>query len=214
MSGRENNSLASEFITSFDFTFENKTSKWRRIQRVEIDFGSPEANQKLRFLVGKELLVWADSVQQLKIISDHNTSIVLGSIAAAGAIGAATSTDRSLQKAGSGTFLAATSFLTAKSLSEEKQRREMSRLFPESHLMAEGFIVPPGLHAKKWVAVYTSEPNAIPYLEQITLEYTLDDGVKERVVLAVRKGARSSFQHDHPIWKERQKANMRGWGPQ
>lgn len=50
---------------------------------------------------------------------------------------------------------------------ENADANPRSLLFPTSHLLHGEFVVPPGSHAKKWVAIYAPNPAALGRLDAV-----------------------------------------------
>ncbi len=199
ISGEENRALSSEHFTSFDLTFENTTSKWIRIKEAYVDFGSAEANEKVRVVVGSDLQAWSEAAQMQAAINSYNTSMIMGAVAAAGAVAATASSDPKVRTLGG---LAAVGGGTALSVSAIKDRlsdiRKLS-LVPDTHLYSPNFIVPPKLFTKKWFAIYTEDSFAIPYIQQIVVNYVTESGQTETATIPIRTYKNpSDWQEKHP----------------
>jgi hypothetical protein len=69
-------------------------------------------------------------------------------------------------------------------LSEAERDVRLTKQVPDTHLMAESFVIPPGMHAKKWITFYTNLKK--PRIQNLTVIYTLDNGRTERARLAFR----------------------------
>jgi hypothetical protein len=65
------------------------------------------------------------------------------------------------------------------------------------------------MHSKKWVTIYAESPNEIPYVEKVTVTYTLENGKTESATVAVRRLlAPSKWQQNHPAAKAAQKTAL------
>lgn len=186
ISGAENASLSSTHFAEVDFTFENKSADWIRIKSVTLDFGDPALNEAVKLPVGNDLIAWAKAAEQNKAISDYNTAMVLGSVAAVGSVAAMTSRDQGVQSAGALAALGATGGLAVSSIRDERRKVELAKVVPPDHILSDGFVNPPGLHAKKWVAFYTRDPKALPRIKYVAIAYTLENGQTERAHLDFR----------------------------
>lgn len=203
VSGEENQQLASEHFAAFDFAFENTTSKWIRIKSASIDFGDAAVNDKVKIIVGRDLVAWSEASAREAAISSHNTAVVLGAIAAVGAATAMSSQDPNVAKAGAYTFLGSSAALSVTGMLQRRSEVEKARVVPESHLYSQDFIVPPKLHTKKWVAIYTEEPFAIPFIQKIIIRYQLETGETDTATIPFRDFTRATrWQKGHPDIKK------------
>ncbi len=203
ISGEENTELASDYFTALDLTFENTTNDWIRIKSVKIDFGDETLNKEINFPVGQDLAQWANSAQQRSEIKSYNTSLVLGAITAgAGTVGTLSS-DKTARNVSLATMGAGGLALTATSLSKTSHSLGEAALVPKTHLLAGAFTIPPGLHVRKWITLYTRNPLKIPYASNVTLTLNEADGTNEKVLLHFRKFnlASSDWQRKHSFVK-------------
>jgi hypothetical protein len=60
-------------------------------------------------------------------------------------------------------------------------------LVPQGHLFAGPIVVPPGLHAKRWVTIYCRWPDLLRRVATVNITYTTDLGDTEVVALAFRR---------------------------
>lgn len=187
VSGGENNSLSDKFFSNIDLTFENQSSKWVRVSKVTLDFGSAAANKGIAIPVGKDLQAWAESAQRRKAQEDYNTAMVLSSIAAMGTIASVGSADRNTRNLGRAGALAAGSALTVQATKGTLDNLQLAKLVPDSHLLSDGFVIPPGMNTKKWVTLFAEDPLKIPYVETVTINIHLENGKVESVTLPFRQ---------------------------
>lgn len=202
ISGQEIKDLSSKFIAQLDFTFENKSNKWIRINQIKLDFGSNEANDKISFPVGTDLNAWASSAQQTQAIKNYNFNMAMKTVAALGVTSAISSGNNQNQHiAGLLTSLGASSALTAKAAQAQLNQVQLANLVPESHLLSGNLVIPPGLHTKKWIAVYTATPYDMPYIDTVIFEITSSDGSIEKLKLPFRVSgmSKSEWQKDYPV---------------
>lgn len=196
ISGIENDDLSSEYFGEIDFTFENTTADWVRIKNITIDFDDPTINKAVRVPVGSDLISWAKAAEQDKQIRDYNTSLVLGSVMTVGAFAAGASHNPGVRGLGADALIGSAGGLTLMGLREERENAELAKLVPPSHLMSDDFVIPPGLHTKKWLALYTKDPHSIPFISTVTISYSLENGKTERAKLKFRSAYSSKWQ-DH-----------------
>lgn len=201
LSGQEVKSMASQHITQIDFTFENKTGKWIHIKSVKLNFGSQEANEAISIPVGADLDAWILAIKQNQAIKDHNFALAMASIGAVGAGLASTSGNSQGQKnVGLFALAGASAALTVNSVRNQLSGLELAKIVPDTHILSSNFVVPPKLHTKKWVAIYTENPYELPYIDSITLEITTADNKIEKLKLPFRISgiSTSDWQKDHP----------------
>jgi hypothetical protein len=208
MSSEEMTDLSSEYFASFDFTIENTSSSFLKIKSLKLDFGDPDVNQKVQIPKGRELISWAAAAQQNRNIRDYNTRLVLDSLVVLGA-GAIATGNNAATIGGAVVGGGALATSATRDVLSRKERVEKSELgadpsqqdsmVPSTHLAAGSFIVPPGMHAKKWVTLYTENPNAIPFINTAKLTVEFEDGTREESLLVLRKYIGSSkWQKNHP----------------
>jgi len=149
--------LRSPYFAALELTFENPSSDWHEVRRVDI---SPERQMfgpALESLLGARLRAWqlaAREAHQPKDGPPHLALETLAPDAPAGADGA--------KNAGAGA--------------------------PPEHLLAGPFMIAPGLHARKWVVLYSPAKDAL-LGQDLMLSYELEDGKVERVLVQYPKPA-------------------------
>lgn len=197
VSGIENSSLSSQYFLPIDFTFENLTNEFVTITAVKVEFKETEANAQMSVPMGSELVAWSKAAQQNAAISDYNTALVLGSIAVAGAVGA-----QSNSSAGNAAAIAgATAFvgLSVQEINNNLSALEKAKILPETHIYSGDFVIPPGLHSKKWIAFYAKDPLKFPYLREVNVTVSTSKGDSHSFKIPFRKAINtSSFQGRHP----------------
>ncbi len=187
VSGEEDASLASGHFGFMNFTFENESDSWITIKKVNIDFEDPILNKEVGFPVGSQIGAWAKAVQEKNAVMASNSAMVFGAIALAGGVTSAVAGDRDVRTAGAIGAVGATTMMTASAISAAANHDKLSRAVPESHLLSGTFDIPPGLHTKKFLLIYTKRPYAIPFVEYMTIHYETSDGKSETVTLPFRR---------------------------
>lgn len=199
VSGQENEKYSNRFFGNIDLTFENTSSKFIRIKSVKLEFNDPKITQSVKIPVGADLVAWSEATQQRNAIRDMNTAMALGAVAAIGGATASLASDSNLRATGATLGAAAAGGLTMKALNSSVSQVELARLVPKTHILADDFVVPPGLHTKKWVTLYLPNPEETPFVQEMYISYTTDDGKSEKVLLPLRdKRTRSEWQAKHP----------------
>ncbi len=186
ISGQEVDELSSKYFTALDFTFENTTPNWIRIEKIEVSFDNETLNNKIKIPVGGDLAVWSDAAQQQQAIKEYNASQFLSAIVMVGAGAAAFSSNSSFGRAGAGLAIASGAIIGAREVNNQLNALELSKLVPASHLLSSPFVIPPGLHAKKWMLLYTEQPLEIPYASTILVKYTTTKHETETTRLSFR----------------------------
>lgn len=198
ISGQEVLELASKYITAIDLTFENTTPQWMRIDKIEVSFGGSELDKKIFFLIGNDLFAWSEAAKQQQAIRDHNTDLFLGSVLALGAGMAIGENGGDTRAVGASLAATSGSVLAASSIGRELQGLELAKVVPSNHLFSTPFIIPPGLHTKKFLVLYTEKPLDIGYVANVLLRYTTATNKSEQVKLSFRwDRALSSWQDGH-----------------
>lgn len=202
ISGSEVVPLSSTYLGILDFTFENTTSQWMRIQKVSIDFGDPTVNDEVQVPVGSDIVVWYEAAQQKVDISNYNMQMILGAIAGAGGIAAGIGSANNkpgLAAFGAMNLVAAASVSAFAQIETTLRELETSKIVPRNHLFSQDFIIPPGLHTKKWILLYTQNPVDIPYLSSIFITLGFDNGEERKVKVNFRSclGGFSKWQGKH-----------------
>lgn len=196
ISSKEIKSLGSKHFVNFDFTIENNTNTFIKITRATLEFPDPRINANVKVPRGRELIAWADAAQQNQQISDYNASLILGSVTVMG-LGLMMTGNDSLMVGGAIAAVGASSADAVRTVVRTQQEIEKSvqyptasqynDILPYSHLYAGSFDVPPGLHVKKWITLYTPYPTAINAIRTGKLTLEMDDGKKEVLTVRFRK---------------------------
>ncbi len=196
VSGAEVSSYASEHFGLVQVTFENASADWIRIRRLTLDFGSAGASRAVTVTEGPDIDSWISATLQRNVIRETNETLALGTLLAIGAtietVGAS-SGKRGVSAAGSMLALGAAAGLAGDAVTDSQHRAENGALFPNSHLLAVPFAIPPGLFSKRWVLLYTREQGAC--IRSVRLDYELDAHGSESVHLVFRRpGEYSEWQ--------------------
>ena len=188
ISAGEVDSMSSTYFGEIEFTFENPTPHWIRIEQVKLDFGSERNNNDVYVPWGNQLENWFDSTRQCNVIREANTETALSLLAIGGAIVSAGAGRGSggLRAAGGLVALSATAALVGKEIQDRKDAAENVPVFAQSHLFGGAIDVPPGLFVKRWIVVNTPADPYLQCLTSVTMTYVLGDQTSHRVLLDFR----------------------------
>jgi hypothetical protein len=192
ITGQEDMMLSSGHFAIVNFTFQNRSRKWVGIRNVQLDFEDPILNAEVVFPVGAQAAAWGKAMQEVAAVDAANTAAVLGTIMALGGVAGAASDSRNVRTAGALSFATSATMLTAAAAMTEVNRSKLAAAVPDSHLLSEAFEIPPGLHVKKWILLYTENPYSIPYAETVLIKYDTVNGRSEAARLAFRQSRDAS----------------------
>lgn len=177
--------LASPYFGAVEVTFENPSPAWIQVDRVDIDFGSPQRNQAVFVPWGADIDAWRQAAVDSLAIGYAGSRLQM--LAVGGDAIAARDRHGSSTPAGGGTIpvgalgtLAAT---PAPGSPAQGALAEPGEPFPPSHLLSLPIRVPPGLFAKRWILFYTSDSPPGGCIESMVLGYTTSDGKHQRVLV-------------------------------
>lgn len=189
--GREIDDLSSPHFGFVELTFINDSAHWVRVHRMQLSFGDPVKDQSVFVPWGMDIQTWQHATALRNEVRAANTQTALEVLALAGLAAGTFSQDRGVKAVGGVVALASLGALTAREYDARVKAAQSSPIFPESHLLAVPFGVPPGLFAKKWI-VLNSPPNQRVCIQSMLLDYESDAGGRERAWLTFRKRASQS----------------------
>lgn len=216
ISGEEISLMSSPYFGALAFTFENTSSRWIHVRKVGIGFGDAVKDQNVLFPWGEELSSVERATVERAEIRDANTATALSIIAAAGAVGAVAGEhlgggkSTALPTIGGLATAGALAGLVAEHANEVAAGAAQPPPFPDTHLLAVPFSIPPGLFAKRWLVLNTPAEPKLPCVNALRLDYELDTGQVEHVWLRFRDatstsewqaeacGASNARSHDQP----------------
>ncbi|MCC6137102.1 MAG: hypothetical protein IT287_00595, partial [Bdellovibrionaceae bacterium] len=204
ISSREINDLSSKHFALYDFTLENTSSDFVKVKSARLDFGSDTLNSQMVILRGNDLVSWADAAQQQRAINDYNTQLALASVSLLGiGVMMAANEDMNVILPAAAVAAASASASDAHALLKYKQSLEQTRLHtkvsayeqavPYSHLYSGAFSIPPGLHTKKWLTVYSPQTQNLAIIKSAQLILDFEDGRQESLTVTLRK---ANSQHN------------------
>ncbi len=87
VSAAEISNASSPYFGLVEVTFENDSPAWLQIDRVDLDFGSPERNSSVQIPWGDDLAVWSDAIRVRNAVSAANMATALGTLTTLGTLG-------------------------------------------------------------------------------------------------------------------------------
>lgn len=167
-----------------DFTFENKSSKWKKVEKVGLKFLDGNVEKNIFFLKGAPLAAFLQGKELKLKVQAENQAAWLGAIAATAASARTSSSHADYRNYNQGLVTIA----LATSISKNAEAREKQQnAYPEDHLFGskERFLIPPGLALTKYLVFYSENPKFFKDLKTVQVTYFLKDGESETVELDV-----------------------------
>jgi hypothetical protein len=183
ISAGEKRDMASPFFGLVEVTFENRTSVWKQIDRVQLDFGNPDRNRSVQIPWGADIDLWEDAVLTRNEVRAINQQSVLAAIAAVGALGRATSHQHGAAGVGGVLTIGAMGAIYATQQQQAIAAIGGPPAFSASHLLSMPIRIPPGLFTKRWILFYTAERPLGGCIDSMILSYTTSDQVQGRFLL-------------------------------
>ena len=196
ISGELDDDTPAEYFGLINFTFNNNSDKWVRIENIRVYFDTEEANENVVVTAADDIIAWQEAMDY-KIAVDNFNSVVQHAVIAGLGQGLSESESEGVSALGDFITLAAIGSLTIKSIDQYKGEIEYANIFPESHLLAKKFSVPPGLFAKKWILLNTSD--STPYISSINLELTFNNGE----VVSYKLKLRDPIPQNGEVWQSK-----------
>jgi len=206
VTGEELDVLASRYFGAIRITFENPSSRWVNVRTMRIGFGSEELNKGVLLPWGSQVDSWMQATLRRNAVRQANVDAALTVVALAGTATRAAAGDSTAGDIGAVAAGGAVAISAIDGLNTQARLANSPPLFPDSHLLAVPFAIPPGLFADKWVLLQTSDPSRPACHRAIVLDYETDVGGRERVVLPFRTpGEPSEWQSGacHPSRKSK-----------
>ena len=151
----EDSSISDKYYAFLEYTFENTSTDWIKVKVARLGF----ENSTTEILVNDRLSSWLEGVELKLKKNQHNTAVILGSVAAVGGIAAATSSNGNIQVAGLGAMVGVTGAAVAIDVGNARRRAQSGEKglnqtvnVPKTHVFVP-FEVAPGSYVKRWVVV-------------------------------------------------------------
>ena len=192
---------SSPYFGLVEVTFENDSPAWVQIDRVDLDFGSPDKNRSVQMPWGDDLETWGDAVRVRNEVDAANTATVLSALAILGAVGGAASHRHgsgpasTAARVGGALSVASLGALYVRDRAEAAEAASTGPMFVGTHLLSMPIRVPPGLFTKRWILFYTAARPLGGCIDQVVLGYQLADRRQARVLLHY-KASSSAWQRE------------------
>lgn len=142
-----NDVFTNEKIQMIQFSIKNNTKDW-----IEFEGATFEGAPGTSVLVGERLSSWIEACLLEKEVSDYNTSLVLGSLAVAGAVVAGSSSHQGTATTGAVIALGSIGAAVVKDMQTSKNKVEFQKAFPSKHIF-RSFIIPPEKVIQRWIII-------------------------------------------------------------
>jgi len=167
---------ASEYFGSFRFVFENDHDQWLTIENIRLSFPNDSAQKYIKVLDQVELEQWGKAVRLQKNLHESTVHELQSALISAGS--------------------SISSMVGDISKTVGLDAGGKKRTYPENHLYAEEFVLPPGFTVEKWVLLESSHHEKIPYITNLNLDLEVDKK-SERADLHFRD---KSSKYKNFIW--------------
>lgn len=195
VSSRELDELSSQSIGAVEVTLENTSNRWLRVHEVELDFGGPVENERVAVLDPEELRAWFQGAQLNATRKRQNADGIIIAVALGGlllGLAGAMSDSPGLSLAGDLAITGSMTAAVARDLNDHVEAAQTVPVFPENHLFATPFAIPPGLAVKKLVVLETGAVPQTRCLAWMAMRYRTGEGPSEHVRLRVRYPGQAS----------------------
>ncbi len=167
---------ASKYFGSFRFVFENQGDQWLTMENIRLSFAQDSAQKYIKVLDQLGLKQWGKAVRLQKnlhesTVKELQTALISAGSSISGMVG---DISESVGLDASG----------------------KKRTYPENHLYAEEFILPPGFTVEKWVLLESSHHEKIPYVTNLDLNFEVNKK-HQRADLHFRE---KSSKYNNFIW--------------
>ncbi len=168
--------FSSEYFGSFRFVFENKVDKWLTIDSVSLSFEDENAQKYLKVMDENDLTEWGRAIRSQARMNVSTVKELQSAIISAGSSVTGMVEDIS------------------KTIGIEDGQRKID--YPQNHLYAEDFVLPPGFTMEKWVLLNSSHHSEIPYITDVSLSMNIDNKIRKAKI----RFRDDSGKYKHFIW--------------
>lgn len=183
ISAGEDADMSSPYFGLVEVTFENKSAAWKQIDRITLDFGSPEKNSSIQIPYGEDIDLWESAVTVRNAVQRANTQSALAIIAAVGAAGQVAGHGRGGLAAAGGVLTVGALGALYASHEAGAEQAPAAASFSGAHLLSMPIRIPPGLFTKRWILFYTAARPLGGCISSMILQYDTDQHVQGRVLL-------------------------------
>lgn len=179
----EHPDFSNDKIKMYQIAIKNLSNSWIDIDSVLLE----DTTGSAVVLVGPKMNSWIEASKLEKTVSDYNTSLLLGSLAIAGAVVGGTSGNDTTSTIGYSFALGALTAAGIKDFVQSKNKVEFLNSFPETHLF-HPFVIPSQKVIQRWIIV--ENPNFV------NLKFVLTSKVKEVGPLSFEIAAVKPYVYD------------------
>jgi len=192
VSAGESWSVSSPYFGLVEVTFENDSPAWVQIDRVDLDFGTPDKNRSVLVPWGDEIDVWERAIAVRNAVRATNTQTALEVLAIVGAFGRASGRGHgasALAGVGGALEIGALGSLYAINRDQAAEAASDAANFSGAHLLNVPIRVPPGLFTKRWILLYTAAHPLGGCVDSVILSYETSSHGRGRVLLKYKDPA-------------------------
>ncbi len=146
--------FASKNFGGFRFVFENTRDQWLTLENVKLSFTDDSAKKYIRALDPQGLNLWGKAILQQQHIKGSDFNQLQSALIKAGS----SFTGIVIDEGG----------LANMTSGDGKMN------YPENHLYADQFILPPNFAVEKWILFESSHHNNIPYVTNVQLDFDIN----------------------------------------
>ena len=145
---------ASTYFGSFRFVFENQKDEWLEIQNIRLSFHDDSAKKYISVLGQNRLEQWGRAVRLQTNLNESSVKEIQSALLSAGSSISGMVGDIS------------------ETVGLDTGEKETS--YPDNHLYAERFVLPPGFAVEKWVLLQSSNHENLPYVTELDLSFEIN----------------------------------------
>ncbi len=176
-----NKNYEDKYFKCLEFTFENNSKEWRKIDKIGITFDKITKSNEIFFLNGAPLASFLKAKELAIAVQARNAAAFAGVMAGVAASAGARNNDYNNFNTG----------LIAMSIANNMEKNIKSAInqYPEEHLFGskDKFLIPPNLAITKYLVFYTKDNENFKSLDKLFLTYELKNGKKETLEMSVGK---------------------------
>jgi len=190
VSAREIPEMSSRYFGEIEFTLENPTAQWVRVDKVMLDFGSPKNNQAVYLPWGSQLDNWLEATRQRNAIDQENAAMAFMILGLGGGLVSVAASPRAgaVGVIGGLATVATIASTAALATGEAAATTTDAPVFGGRHLLAVPIEGPPGLFVKRFLVVNTPGDFGLGCFTKLIISYELADKTTDRVAVRFRGG--------------------------
>lgn len=181
VSASEAGSYSTTYMGLVEVTFENRTSVWKQVDHVAVDFGSPAKNQSVTIASADDIDVWERALALSSAVTRWPlaaTGIEALGLDAGDTLGAWAGHRRRASTAGAGGAPDVAAL--------EPSAVPTTSSYPDQHLLTTPIRIPPGLFTKRWILLTTPANPPGGCIDSMILSYETSDHATGRVSLTFK----------------------------